>query len=592
MGRLLKYLEGYKLTSVLSPLLKLAEALLELFIPIIVSRIIDRGILAGDLNYCIRMCLFMVLLGLLGFAASISAQYFAARSSVGFAANVRSATFKHLQSLSFADMDKLGVSTMISRLTNDINQVQHGVNMALRLLLRSPFIVFGAMIMAFTQDVKAAIIFVLVIPVLTVIICLIMAYTLPRYKKVQQKLDKVLGLTRESVNGVRVIRAFRNEEIKEKQFNDANDDLKTFQEKVGSISALMNPLTYVVINGAIILLIYQCGVRVKAGAIGVGTTVALYNYMSQILVELIKLANLIITITKALACANRVADVLEIEPTQIDGDLEIGELAEGQPIVEFDEVSTYYHKDMDPAIKNVSFKVYPGETVGIIGGTGSGKSTLMHLIPRFYDVTAGLVKVYGHDVKTLKMSALREKIAIVMQKAVLFAGDVKSNLLFSNSEASDQELKNALENSQSAAFLALDEKEGGLAGSLAYKIEQGGNNLSGGQKQRLSIARALVRKPEILILDDSASALDYATDAALRSAIKGLSPKPTTFIVSQRTSSVAYADKIVVLDDGEVVGIGPHEELLKTCEVYQEIYYSQTASEGQSSPSGKEEVAE
>ena len=584
MKRLLKYFNGYKLTSVLSPLLKLVEALLELFIPILVSQIIDKGIIAGNLNYCVRMCIFMVLLGLVGFAASIAAQYFAARSSVGFAANVRSASFAHLQQLSFKDMDKLGVSTMISRLTNDINQMQNGVNMALRLLLRSPFIVFGAMIMAFTQDVRAAILFVIVIPILTVIICLIMAYTLPRYKMIQQKLDRVLGLTRENVNGVRVIRAFRNEKREEEKFNEANDELRSFQEKVGSISALMNPITYVVINGAVIFLIYTCGIRVRDGAIGVGTTVALYNYMSQILVELIKLANLIITITKALACANRVADLLDLTPAQTDGNEEPAKPREGVPVVEFDEVSSCYHRDMDPAVSGVSFKAYAGETIGIIGGTGSGKSTLVHLIPRFYDVTAGVVRVNGQDVKKVKMSSLRSKIAIVMQKAVLFAGDIKSNLLFSNENADEEDFRAALENSQSAGFLSLGEDDETLKEALDYKISQGGNNLSGGQRQRVSIARALVRKPEILILDDSASALDYATDAALRKAIKNLVPKPVTFIVSQRTSSVAYADRIIVLDDGKVSGIGTHKELIESNEIYREIYYSQT--------SGNEEAAE
>lgn len=579
MKRLFKYFNGYKLTSVLSPLLKLVEAVLELFIPILVSKIIDKGILEGDLSYCVKMILLMVLLGILGFAASLLAQYFAARSATGFATKVRSATFAHLQTLSFKDMDKLGVSTMISRMTNDINQIQNGVNMALRLLLRSPFIVFGAMIMAFTQDVKGALVFVVVIPILFVIVSLIMAYTIPRFKQVQLKLDKVLGLTRENVNGVRVIRAFRNEDREQAKFNETSNELKGMQEKVGRISGLMNPLTYVVINSAIIFLIYTCSERVKAGLIGVGTTVALYNYMSQILVELIKLANLIITITKALACANRVADIMDIKPCQADGTEDVEDYDRSLPIVEFDEVTSNYHKDMDPAIHDISFKAYAGETIGVIGGTGSGKSTLVHLIPRFYDVTAGEVKVFGKDVKKVQMDKLRKRIAVVMQKAVLLSGDIRSNLLFSNEEADDKTLRTALEASQSAGFLSVDASEESLKSALDYTINQGGNNLSGGQRQRVSIARALARQPEILILDDSASALDYATDAALRKAINSLEPKPTTFIVSQRTSSVAHADKIIVLDDGKMVGLGSHEDLLKTCDVYREIHLSQTSSE-------------
>lgn len=576
MTRLLKYFKEYRLTSVLGPIFKLLEAVFELIIPLVVKKIIDDGILTGNKGYCLHMSLFLVLLGFAGFLFSVIAQYFAAKSAVGFAANVRSALFRHLHGLSFSDMDQLGSGTMITRLTSDINQVQNGVNMALRLLLRSPFIVFGAMIMAFTQDVKAALIFVVAIPVLSVVIFSIIGYTIPKYKQVQRKLDRVLGLTRENVNGVRVIRAFCNEDSEEAKFSEANEALKNLQFRVGRISALMNPLTYVIINAAIMYLIYLCGVRVNNGLMTEGETIALYNYMSQILVELIKLANLIITITKALACANRIADVLAIEPGMVSG----GEAVEytddgGAPVVEFEHASIVYNAGAQEALSDVNLKVYPGETVGIIGGTGCGKTTLVHLIPRFYDVTSGTIKVFGKDVRELDLKQLRSRIGIVMQKAVLFKGDIESNLRFANEKADSAEMVSALESAQAAAFLKLDKEN---TKGLDYGIEQGGNNLSGGQKQRVSIARALVKKPEILILDDSASALDYATDAALRTAVKNLSPKPTTFIVSQRSSSVQYADKIVVLDDGHVSGIGTHEELLENNEIYREIYYSQVSA--------------
>ena len=575
MTRLLKYFKNYKLTSILGPFFKLLEAVFELVIPLVVKAIIDNGILAGNNAYCIKMCLVLVLLGFAGFIFSIVAQYFAAKSAVGFAANVRMALFEHIHSLSFSDIDKLGTGTLITRLTSDINQVQNGVNMALRLFLRSPFIVFGAMIMAFTQDIKAAILFVIVIPVLLVIVFAIIIYTIPKYKLVQAKVDKVLSLTRENVNGVRVIRAFCNEDNEEEKFNKANDGLTELQFKVGRVSALLNPVTYVIINAAIMVLIYTCGVRVNLGSMSAGETVALYNYMSQILVELVKLANLIITITKALACANRVADVLDVTPSMLAGENEPEIIKEScKPVVEFDNVSISYNDGAKESLTNVSLKVYPGETVGVIGGTGCGKTTLVHLIPRFYDATEGSVRVFGRDVKEFDTRLLRNKIGIVMQKAVLFKGDIRSNMNFAKVEADTEEMRDALDRAQASGFLELDKSAKGLERA----VEQGGNNLSGGQKQRISIARALVKKPEILILDDSASALDYATDAALRKAIKELSYKPTTFIVSQRASTVRYADKIVVLDDGRVSGIGTHEELLAENEIYQEIYNSQVAA--------------
>lgn len=586
MKRLLKYFKKYRITALMGPLFKLMEAVFELIIPLVVKRIIDNGIAQGDKTYCLQMSLVLVLLGFLGFLFSVIAQYFAAKSAVGFAANVRSAVFKHVHSLSYSDIDRLGTSTIITRLTSDVNQMQNGVNMALRLLLRSPFIVFGATIMAFTQDIGAAVIFVIVIPVLAIIVFGIIAYTIPKYKQVQQKVDRVLGLTRENVNGVRVIRAFCNEDKEEEKFNKANDSLKNLQLKVGRISALMNPLTYVIINIAIIGLVYFCGVKVNAGHMTAGVTVALYNYMSQILVELVKLANLIITITKALASANRVADVLDISPSMVSGSEAVEwnrayDDKEAEPIVEFSHASLAYNEGAQESLTDVSVKVYPGETVGIIGGTGCGKTSLVHLIPRFYDVTGGSVKVFGKDVREMDIKELRSKIGIVMQKAVLFKGNIESNLDFASAGVDESEKLKALKAAQAAGFLGIDDDNKGadkVREALDFNVEQGGNNLSGGQKQRVSIARALVKKPEILILDDSASALDYATDAALRSAIKNLEPKPTTFIVSQRSSSVKYADKIVVLDDGHVSAIGTHEELLKNSEIYREIYHSQVSA--------------
>ena len=572
MKRLMKYFKGYRLTAALGPFFKLLEALFELAIPLVVAAIIDKGIGNSDRDYCLKMAGLLVLLGFIGFASSITAQYFAARSAVGFAANVRRALFHHLQGLSFADADRLGTGTMITRITSDINQMQNGVNMALRLLLRSPFIVFGAMIMAFTQDVPSALIFVVVIPVLSIIVVSIMVLTIPRYKKVQSGLDNVLNLTRENVNGVRVIRAFGHEEREEEKFNAANEALRDLQYRTGRIASFTNPLTYVAINAAVMALIYVCGLRVDSGKISAGVTVALYNYMSQILIELIKLANLIITITKALASANRVADVMDIEPSMKDGEsglsgIDLGAFADGgEPLVEFDHAFISYAGGGQGALSDINLKVYRGETIGVIGGTGSGKSTLVNLIPRFYDVTGGAVRVFGRDVRDLKLSELRARIGMVMQKAVLFTGNVKSNLSFAKKDAGELEMIEAL----SAAQI------GGLA--LDREVTQGGGNLSGGQKQRLSIARALIKRPDILILDDSSSALDYMTDLALRTTIKNLDYHPTAFIVSQRTQSVAHADKIVVLDDGHIAGIGTHEELLAGNETYREIYYSQVKS--------------
>ncbi|MCR4840859.1 MAG: ABC transporter ATP-binding protein/permease [Lachnospiraceae bacterium] len=563
MKRLLKYFKGYRITSFMGPLFKLMEAVFELLIPLVVKRMIDNGIGKGDTDYVIRMGVLMILLGLVGFVCSLIAQLFAALSATGAAAGVRKALFDHVMKLSFADTDEVGTSTLITRMTNDINLFQSGVNMALRLLLRSPFIVFGAMIMAFTQDFKAALIFVVAIAVLFIIVIIIMCLTIPGYKTSQESLDSVLTLTRESFNGVRVIRAFGNEDGETEKFNKANARLRAIQLKVGRISAYMNPLTYTGINIAIAALIYTCGIRVDAGDMTAGETVALYNYMSQILIELIKLANLMVTISKGLASAGRMADVLDIVPG-MERNEGAGRLSsnDSETAVEFDHAFISYTGEGNGALSDVNFAVKKGEVIGIIGGTGSGKSTLVSLIPRFYDVTGGSVRVFGKDVRDCNVSSLRESIGIVMQKAVLFKGTVKSNLLVSAPDADDKELAAAL----SAAQINLP---------LDRKISQGGSNLSGGQRQRVSVARALVKKPEILILDDAASALDYATEFALRQTIKNLPEHPTTFIVSQRVSSVMHADRIVVLDDGHVTGIGSHEELLRSDVTYREIYESQ-----------------
>ena len=569
MKKLLIYMKDYKNESVLGPLFKLLEASFELFIPLVVASMIDRGIPAGDKGYIWRMCLVMAALGLIGLVCAVTAQYFAAKAAVGFATKLRHGLFAHIQSLSFSQMDKEGTSTLITRMTSDINQVQSGVNLVLRLFLRSPFIVFGAMVMAFTVDVKAALIFVVVIPVLSVIVFGIMLISIPLFKKVQGGLDRVLGITRENLTGVRVIRAFGEEEGEIRKFDQETDALKRMQMVAAQISALMNPLTYVVINGGLVALIYVGALRVEAGILSQGQVVALVNYMSQILVELIKRANLIITVTKAVACGNRIQSVFEI-PAGMESP-EIGSAKEtGQKgCVEFDHVCLRYYKGGEQALTDIHFKANCGDTIGVIGGTGSGKSSLVHLIPRFYDVEKGSVKVDGQDVREIPLELLRSKIGIVMQKAVLFQGTIRENLLWGNENATDEELWEALRIAQAEEFVLQKEK------GLDEKVEQEGRNLSGGQKQRLSIAGALVKKPEILILDDSASALDYATDAALRRSIRSMPGKTTVFIVSQRASSLLHADQIIVLDDGEAAGMGTHDELLAGCEVYREIYYSQ-----------------
>lgn len=566
MKKLFIYLKEYRKESILGPLFKLLEASFELFVPIVMAAIIDTGINAGaGKPYIIKMCAVLIALGIIGLVCSVTAQYFAAKAATGFAAKIRHVLFKHLESLSFSEIDTLGTSTMITRMTSDINQLQNGVNLALRLLLRSPFVVIGAMIMAFTIDFKAALIFAVTIPVLAAVIFGIMLITMPMYKKAQRALDKVLGATRENLTGVRVIRAFCREDEELESFVEKNEALTAIQKYVGKISALMNPITYVIINAAVIVLIWTGALRVEAGVITQGAVVALYNYMSQILIELIKLANMIISITKALACGKRISDVLDIESGIKNGN----KLPSGKGSVEFEHMSMVYAGSTDEAVSDITFSVSAGETVGIIGGTGSGKSTVMHTIPRFYDVSDGCVKVDGTDVRDYDITALRDKIGIVMQKAVLFKGTVRENMQWGKKNAADEEIYEALEIAQARDFI--DEKDGGLD----FELEQGGKNLSGGQRQRMTIARALVKKPEILILDDSASALDFATDAALRSALRHMDYKPTVFIVSQRAASIMHADKIVVLDDGCIVGIGTHDELLQSCEVYSEIYYSQ-----------------
>lgn len=563
-------MKDYKKESVLAPLFKLLEASFELLVPLVMARIIDRGIGNGDRHYVTAMCLLMVSLGIIGLVCSATAQYFAAKAAVGFSTKLRHVLFSHIQGLSFTEMDTMGTSTLITRMTSDINQVQNGVNMVLRLFLRSPCIVFGAMIMAFTIDVKAALIFVVTIPLLSVVVFGIMLITIPLYKKTQAALDRVLGITRENLTGVRVIRAFNKEEEEKERFQKSNDTLTAMQKHVGKISGLMNPMTYVLINGALVVLLWTGAIRVDTGYITQGQLIALVNYMSQILVELIKLANLIITITKALACANRVESVLEIQSSMQDGGRKSpAETKESCAAVEFCHVGLTYKTAGDESLTDINFKAGKGQTIGIIGGTGSGKSSLVHLIPRFYDVTAGEVRVNGVDVRNYPIHELRQKVGMVLQKASLFKGTIRENLLWGNRGASDEELWRALEISQAKEFV--EKKEDGLD----TEVVQGGKNLSGGQKQRLTIARALVKNPEILILDDSASALDFATDARLRRAIGNLKDKMTVFIVSQRASSVMYSDLILVMEDGHLAGAGSHGELLKTCTVYREIYESQ-----------------
>ena len=594
MKKLLVYLKDYKKETVLAPLFKLLEASFELFVPLVMAAIIDNGIANGDRGYIGQMCLVLIALGIIGLTCSITAQYFAARAAVGFAAQMKQALFAHIQSLSFTEMDTVGTSTLITRMTSDANQVQNGVNMVLRLFLRSPFIVFGAMIMAFTIDVKAALVFVAAIPLLSIVVFGIMVVTTPMYRKVQGGLDAVLGITRENLTGVRVLRAFNKEESERKRFEATNGALAQMQKAVGRLSALMNPVTYIIINGAVIALVWTGAWQVENGVITQGEVVALVNYMSQILVELIKLANLIVTITKAIACGNRIESIFEMSSSLTDPAAENWKKAaengrkaaeNGQktpagasrtqdvPAVTFEHVCLTYKNAGAESLTDIDFQARPGQTIGVIGGTGSGKSSLVNLIPRFYDVTKGRVLVDGRDVREYPLSELRGKIGMVLQKAVLFQGTIRENLLWGKEDASDEELYRALEIAQARDFV--EEKNGGLDAPVA----QGGKNLSGGQRQRLTIARALVRRPSILILDDSASALDYATDARLRKAIREMEEGPTVFIVSQRAASIRHADQIIVLDDGEVAGIGTHEQLLAGCPAYQEIYYSQFEKE-------------
>lgn len=572
MKSLLVYLKNYKKETILAPLFKMLEASFELLVPLVMAAVIDTGIAYGDKRYIIRMCLVLIALGVIGLVCSITAQFYAAKAATGFSTELRHALFQHIQSFTFTEMDRIGTSTLITRMTSDVNQVQSGVNLVLRLFLRSPFIVFGAMIMAFMVDAKAALVFVVTIPLLSVIVFGVMLITMPLYKKVQAHLDQVLLVTRENLTGARVIRAFNKEEDEKTHFEESNQLLTNAQKFVGRISGLMNPLTYIIVNGAIMVLIYVGAVRVEIGILTQGEVVALINYMSQILVELVKLANLIITVTKAIACGNRIQSVFEEKPGMQDGSLG-WEDRKHVPMVEFEHVSLTYKGAGAESLSDISFRAEKGQTIGIIGGTGSGKSSLVNLIPRFYEATRGKIRINGRDIRDYRMDGLREHIGIVLQKAVLFKGTIAENLRWGKEDATVEELEEALSISQAKEFV--DTK----SGRLDFMIEQGGRNLSGGQKQRLTIARALVKNPDILILDDSASALDFATDAKLRKAIRQMQESPTVFIVSQRAASIQYADQIIVLDDGEMAGIGTHAELIETCSAYQEIYYSQFPKE-------------
>ena len=604
MKELLKYIKDYKKECVLGPLFKLLEACFDLTVPIVMAKIIDEGIAKSDSHFILVYGGVLILLAAVGLLSSITAQYFAAKAAVGFATNLRHGLFKHIESLSFTEMDTVGISTLITRMTSDINQMQSGVNMALRLFLRSPFIVFGAAVMAFTVDIKAAIVFAVVIPILAVVVLGIMAVSMPLYRKVQAGLDGILGRTRQNLTGVRVIRAFDKEEAEKEDFNNENQILTNLQLLVGKISALTNPVTYIFLNVALVVLLYVGAIRVDGGLLTQGKVIALVNYMSQILVELIKLANTIVLSTKAVACGNRIQSVFEMKPSIMDdfvsddeefGSMKKSDSAESSKLTDeenvlgsekelinksadsiskgaevvFENVDLTYKGAGDKSLENISFTAPAGSTIGIIGGTGSGKSSLVNLIPRFYDATAGKVLIDGKNVKDYKVSEVRSIVGIVMQKAVLFKGSIRENMKWGNNKATDEEINFALENAQAAEIVA------GKEGGLDYMIEQNGRNLSGGQKQRFTIARALVRRPKVLILDDSASALDFATDAKLRKSLKQLGYEPTTFIVSQRTSSIKHADMILVLDDGKVVGKGTHDELLENCEVYHEIYMSQ-----------------
>lgn len=573
MKKLLYFMKDYKKESVLAPLFKMLEAFFELFVPLVVASIIDDGIVPKDSEHIIRMCLLLLVLAAVGLTCSITAQYFAAKSAVGAATGIRYELFTHIQTLGYEEMDMVGTSTLITRMTSDINQVQNGINLVLRLFLRSPFIVFGAMIMAFTIDVKAAMIFVVAIILLSIVVFGVMFITKPLYKKVQSGLDTILGTTRENLTGVRVIRAFHQEQAEYNKFLAENEELTSLQKFAGKISGLTNPLTFIIINFAILVLIHTGAVRVSLGTLSQGQVVALYNYMSQILVELIKLANLIISVTKAMACFNRIQDVFHIEPSMKEGTKTVAAAGNTTPAVEFKNVSFTYAGGGDHAVENISFKAMPGQTIGIIGGTGSGKSTLVNLIPRFYDVSEGEVDIAGKNIQDYTYGSLRNTISVVPQKAQLFAGTIRDNLTFGCPDATEEQIEEALAISQAKEFV--DTKEG----RLDAKIEQGGKNLSGGQRQRLTLARALVPQSNILIMDDSASALDYATDARLRKAIQDMKRKPTVFIVSQRTSSIQNADKILVLDDGKIAGQGTHEQLLKSCNIYREIYETQFKKE-------------
>ena len=573
MKRLMMYLKDYKKESILAPLFKLLEAFFELMVPLVMANIIDYGISNRNMGYIGKMGLVLLLLGVVGLASSITAQFFAAKAAVGVSTKLRQALFDHIEDLSFTDIDKAGTSTMITRMTSDVNQVQSGINMTLRLFLRSPIIVFGAMIMAFTIDVKCALIFVVAIPLLSVVVFGIILSTIPMYKKVQSKLDQVLGITRENLTGVRVIRAFHQEAKEADRFRENNEALSAMQIFVGKISACMNPVTYIIVNGAIIALIYTGAVQVNIGNLSQGEVVAIINYMNQILVELVKLANLIVTMTKALACAERVASVFDIGADAAYVGAQDQKLADkvdqSAPFLDFKHVSLTYQGAGAPTLQDMNFTVNRGDTVGIIGGTGSGKTSLVNLIPGFYPATEGEILLEGRDIRTMSDEELRGRIGVVPQKAVLFKGTIRSNLQWSKPDATEEEMWKALELAQASEVVD------GKPGKLDATVAQNGKNFSGGQRQRLTIARALVRNPEILILDDSASALDYATDAKLRAAIRTLEDKTTTFIVSQRASTILHADKIIVLDDGEIAGMGTHDELLKDCTVYQEIYYSQ-----------------
>ncbi|HIR89724.1 MAG TPA: ABC transporter ATP-binding protein [Candidatus Fimimorpha faecalis] len=574
MKSLLRYLGSYKKESILAPLFKLLEALFELFVPLVMARIIDIGIKNSDIGYILKMGGLLILLGIIGLVCSLTAQYFAAKAAVGFGTALRHDLFQHIQSLSYSEVDTVGTSTLITRMTSDINQVQAGVNLFLRLFMRSPFIVFGAMIMAFTIDWKAAMIFVITIPALSVVVFGIMLVSIPMYRKVQSRLDRVTQLTRENLVGARVIRAFNRQKDERENFTEANALLMKVQVFVGKITALLNPVTYIIINVAIVVLLWVGANQVNNGIILQGAVVALVNYMSQILVELVKLANLIINITKSLACANRIQNVMELKPSLTEYSTTEVKETNSENYIEFDHVTFAYQNAKEPSLSDISFKVKKGQTIGIIGGTGSGKSSLINLIPRFYDATKGKITVDGTDIKRYPLNQIRTMVGIVPQKAVLFKGTIAENMRWGKKDATEAEMMEALKTAQAAEVV--EGKEGGLNADIL----QGGKNLSGGQRQRLTIARALVKKPEILILDDSASALDYATDAKLRKAIKKMDRNMTVFIVSQRSTTIQYADQIIVLDDGKMVGIGKHEELLRSCEVYQEIYYSQFPKEG------------